>query len=136
MRRALIGRIVRAWRWATASAFVIGLLSRAWFIVRTGMKPSRAAWLATYILPLLSITGFVGKNRSWRRKLLTAVAVLLIAGGASWIGSSPGSLNAAPLDREVDLVLEENRATTSPASDLFIAPGTHGDDEGYRNSSH
>lgn len=101
MRRALIGRIVRAWRWA--SAFVIGLLSLAWFIVRTGTKPSRAAypcqqtaaangaaWLATYVLPLLSITRFVGKNRSWRRKLLTAAVVLLIAGGAARIAEGNG----------------------------------------------
>ncbi len=142
-RRNIIDRMARIWRWATTSAFVVGLLSLAWFVYRTGTKPSRAAypcqriaaangtaWLATYFLPLLSVTGFVGKNRSWRRKLLTVAVVALIAAGAAWVTNGPGSLNAAMADREVNLMFEGKRATASPTSDLFVVGGTHGNDSG------
>ena len=143
MRRGIIDRTARIWRWATTSMFVFGLLSLAWFVFRTGTKPSRAvypcqrvaaangtAWLATYVLPLLSVTGFVGENRSWQRKLVTIAAVVLVAAGAAWMTNVPGLLIAAAVDREVSLVLEETRATGFPASDLFVVSGTHGNDGG------
>jgi len=142
----VVGRAARLWRWATASTFVVGLLSLAWFALRTGTKPSRAAypcqrvaatngtaWLATYVLPLLSFSGFVGENRSWRRKLLTAMMVVLVAAGAAWLASVPGSrgsLRAAAVIEEANLVLEGRRATAHPASDLFVVRGTHGNDAG------
>ncbi len=142
-RRNIIDLVARTWRRATTSAFVVGLLSLAWFVYRTGTKPSRAAypcqriaaangtaWLATYFLPLLSVTGVVGKHRSWRRKLLTVAVVALIAAGAAWVTNGPGPLSAAVVDREVNLVLEAKRATASPASDLFVVRGTHGNDDG------
>jgi hypothetical protein len=146
-QRRIIGRAARAWRWASTSAFVVGLLSLAWFVFRTGTKPSRAiypcqrvaaangtAWLAMYILPFLSVTGFVGQHRSAKRKLLTMAIVLLAAAGAAWIVNGPGSgpLNAALADQEIRLALEEARATSSPASDLFVVSGTHGNDSGLR----
>jgi len=140
VRHGSVGRAMRLWRWASTSAFVFGLLSLAWFVFRTGTKPSRvvypcqrvaaangAAWLATVLLPVLSITGFVGKNRSWRRKLLTVAVVLLTAVGAAWIADGPGLLSKAAAPNRIDLVLSERRATSSPASDLFVVDGTHGD---------
>jgi hypothetical protein len=145
--RRIIGRVTRVWRWVSTSAFVIGLLSLAWFVFRTGTKPSRAAypcqrvaaangyaWLTTYLLPVLSITGFVGEHRSTKRKLLTVAIVLLAAAGAAWIANGPsgGLLNAAVVDREIELVLDESRATSLPASDLFVVTGTHGNDGGIR----
>jgi len=142
-RRNILDLIVRMWRRATTSAFVVGLLSLAWFVFRTGTKPSRAAypcqrvaaangtaWLATYFLPLLSVTGFVGRNNSWRRKLLTVAVVVLVAAGAAWLSNGPAPLDAAMVDREVNLVLEGKRATSSPASDLFVVRGTRGNDGG------
>ena len=141
--RSIIDRVAQVWRWASTSAFVVGLFSLAWFVYRTGTKPSRAAypcqrvaaangtaWLATYFLPLLSITGFVGERRTWKRKLLTVAAVVVIAAGTAWLSNGPGSLIAAMVDREVSLVLESKRATASPASDLFVVRGTHGNDGG------
>jgi len=142
-RRRVFHHTARIWRWATTSAFVFGLLSLAWFVFRTGTKPSRAAypcqqvaaangaaWVATYLLPLLSVTGFVGENRSWRRKLVTVTAVVLVSAGAAWLSNGPGLLGMAAVDREVHLVLEETRATGSPASDVFVVSGTHGNDGG------
>ncbi len=144
-QRRIIDRVTRIWRWVSTSAFVIGLLSLAWFVFRTGTKPSRAtypcqrvaaangyAWLTTYVLPALSITGFVGEHRSTKRKLLTVAIVLLAAAGAAWIANGPGSglLNAAVVDREIELVLDESRATSLPASNLFVVSGTHGNDDG------
>jgi hypothetical protein len=145
-RREIVGRVGRIWRWVSTSAFVVGLLSLAWFVFRTGTKPSRAAypcqrvaaangyaWLATYILPVLSVTGFVGEHRSTNRKLLTVAIVLLASAGAAWIVNGPGRLlGAATPDREVRLVFEESRAEAFPASDLFVVDGTHGDDAGVR----
>ena len=142
-QRGVIGHVARIWRWVSTSAFVVGLLSLAWFVYRTGTKPSRAAypcqrvaaangtaWLATYCLPLLSITGFVGDKRSWQRRLLTVAAVALAAAGTAWLSNGSGLLNAAMADREVNLVLESKRATASPASDLFVVRGAHGNDNG------
>lgn len=138
----ILGVAARAWLWLSTSAFVVGLLSLAWFFFRTGTKPSRAAypcqrvaaangaaWLATYVLPILAVTGFAGENRSLRRKLLTVAVVLIATAGAVRIADGPGLLSAAA-DREIDLVLPESRATSSPASDLFVIEGTHGDDDG------
>jgi len=58
--------------------------------------------------------------------------VLLAAAGAAWIVNGPGSglLNAAVVDREIELVLDESHATSLPASDLFVVSGTHGNDDG------
>jgi hypothetical protein len=145
--RGFMGRATRVWKWASTSAFVVGLLSLAWFVFRTGTKPSRAvypcqrvaaangsAWLATYLLPVLTVTGFIGEHREAKRKLLTIVVVLFAAAGAAWIVSGPGSglLSAASADQEVRLALEEIQATSSPASDLFVVSGTHGNDAGVR----
>ena len=146
-RQGVIGHVARSWRWVSTSVFVVGLLSLAWFVFRTGTKPSRAAypcqrvaaangtaWLATYLLPFLSITGFVGDRRSTKRKLLTVAVVLLAAAATAWIVSGPGSgpLSAASADQGVQLALEEIRATSSPASDLFVVSGTHGNDGGIQ----
>jgi hypothetical protein len=142
--QGVLGVATRAWAWLSTSAFVVGLLGLAWFVFRTGTKPSRAtypcqrvaaahgaAWLATYALPVLTITGFVGENRSARRKLLTVAVVLLVAAGAAWTVNGPsGLLHAAPLDQAVQLELLERRATSFPSSDLFVVSGTHGDDNG------
>ena len=87
------------------------------------------AWLATYVLPLLAVTGFVGENRSWRRRALTVAVVVIVAAGAAWIVNGPIGLNASAAG-EVHLVLEERRASASPASDLFVIDGTHGNDDG------
>ncbi len=142
MNRRFAHRLGRVWRWATTSAFVVGLLSLAWFVFRTGTKPSRAAypcqrvaaangtaWLATYVLPLFAVTGFIGENRSWRRRLLTVVVVVFVAAGAAWLANGPIGLNATAAG-EVRLVLEERRASSFPTSDLFVIDGTHGNDNG------
>jgi len=80
-----------------------------------------------YALPLLSVTGFVGENRSWRRKLATVAAVVIVAAGAAWIANGPGLLGEAA-DGAVALILEDVRASAAPTSDLFVVRGTNGND--------
>jgi len=74
------------------SFFLIGILSIAWLIVRTGRKPSRASypcqqaaafnanlWIATYIVPFFSGLQ-VDKTGFFKRKqTLAAVIVVLVA---------------------------------------------------------
>jgi len=140
--RHAIGRTARAWDRISTSTFIVGLLSLVWLAFRTGTKPSRAAypcqrlaaansatWLATYILPALSITGFIGENRSWRRKLATVALMLVVSFGAAWIVNGPGLLGVAATG-PVNLVLEAARASASPASDVLVIDGTVGDDGG------
>ena len=135
-------RVARWWRWATTSTFVVGLLSLAWFLFRTGTRPSRAVypcqrvaaanagtWLATYLLPVLSVTGFVGENRSWQRRLATVAVVAAVSAAAAWFASGSGLLETAA-EGAIDLSFEEIRATSAPASDLFVVRGTNGNDGG------
>jgi len=140
MQQRVVGRVARWWRWTTTSTFVVGLLSLAWFLFRTGTKPSRAAypcqrvaatnagtWLTLYFLPILSITGFVGEKRSWRRRLATVVVVAAASIAAAWFTNGPGLFGSAA-EGPIDLILEERLALGAPASDLFVVRGTSGND--------
>ncbi len=135
-------RITQCWKWISTSAFVVGLLSLAWFVFRTGTKPSRAvypcqriaaanssAWLAVYLLPILSVTGFVGETRTWRRKLVTIGVVVAASIAAAWFVHGPG-LPGTAAQGPVELIVAERRASVRPASDLFVIHGTTGNDEG------
>ena len=125
---------VRFWVWLTQSAFVVGLLSLIWFVLRTGTKPSRAAypcqrvaaanstaWVAAYLLPLLPLAR-LAKPREWNRRtigLLLATGILVV-GGLSWLSMAPNSpLTPSSVPAVIPLSLAETRATAGPASNLF-----------------
>jgi hypothetical protein len=116
----------------------IGLLSLIWLILRTGLKPSRAAypcqraamansylWLTTYVFSLIPI-GREGIGSITRKKLLTVAFVLVIIGaGALWnIG-----LNKAP-EKNAEVILTGRLTLSRPASDIFVVKNTSGNDGG------
>ncbi len=127
--------------------FLIGLLSAAWFILRTGSKPSRASypcqivaransevWLATYVIPLVTFlpsrtSAFLGRKRE-----LLIVSVLIAATAATAVGWQylwvPSEEPTAVVETEVGSALIGRSATLSPASDIFVVSGTTGNDGG------
>ncbi len=132
------------------SAFLLGLLSLAWFLLRTGRKPSRAVypcqqvarlnadiWLATYILPALS--AIPERASIFKNKKAPLLALILIAVAASSIGwwhmNRPASTPPPPVqppleETEIGAALTGRVAGLTPASDIFVLSGTMGDDGG------
>jgi hypothetical protein len=125
--------------------FILGLLSLAWLIIRTGRKPSRARypcqqtaifngnlWIVTYILPIFSglkmeKTGFLqGKKRIG----IAAIIVVVSGAGAYWYLYRPGIVTVDRSTLENGLTLEAISAIDSPASDIFVVTKTTGDDGG------
>jgi len=112
--------------------FLVGLLSTIWFILRTGTKPSRAhypcqrvarlnseIWLSSLFLPLLSIR--TEKLRKHRTTL--AIAAILIVGSLGYYTYTKFSIQ--PIDTSnTTLVLNENQASITPASDIYIVQGS------------
>ncbi|MCW4036345.1 MAG: hypothetical protein NWE75_04055, partial [Candidatus Bathyarchaeota archaeon] len=129
-------------------AFLIGLLSAAWFILRTGSKPSRAsypcqmvaranseAWLATYVIPLVTFLPIRTSAFLGRRRELLIVSALIAATAATAVGWrylwAPGEGPTAVVETEVGSALIGRSATLSPASDIFVVSGTTGNDDGF-----
>ena len=127
------------------SFFILGLLSLAWLVIRTGRKPSRASypcqqtallngnlWIATYILPLYSglkmeNTGFLqGKQRVG----LAVIVILASGAGAYWYLFRPGIVTVDSSTLDNGLTLDALTAVNSPASDIFVVTKTTGDDGG------
>ena len=125
--------------------FIFGLLSIAWFLFRTGRKPSRAVypcqqaaalngnlWIATYIVPIFSAIP-VDKARSINRKQVAAVAVIglvAVGAGAYWWLNRPGlvTLDSTTLDN--GLTISASTAVNTPSSDIFVVTHTTGADGG------
>jgi len=129
-------------------AFLIGLLSAAWFVLRTGSKPSRASypcqivaranselWLASYVIPLVTFlpsrtSAFLG-----RKRILLIVSVLIAATAATAVGWRylwvPDKGPTAIVETEVGSTLMGRSATLSPDSDIFVVSGTTGSDDGF-----
>jgi len=143
--RGLLGLGKKLREWGANSAFVVGLLSIVWFLVRTGTKPSRAAypcqrvaaangylWLAAYIAPVLV--------RTRRRLHLSATTprdaiiflALLVVGLVAWsLRNTDGNAShSAAANQAVKLNLVGQIAQTTPASEIFVVGGRTGDDGG------
>ena len=126
----------------TGHAFVVGLVSALWYLLRTGRKPSRAGypcqivarangeiWLATYIIPALTFLPKKASTLTERRNLIILVSLLLIVSGAGWwYLSLPGPESSG--ESYVGSSLTGRLAALSPVSDIFVVSGTTGDDDG------
>ena len=120
--------------------FIYGLLCLAWFLVRSGLKPSRAVypcqrvaqvnanlWLITYAYPVLQLESY-GKKLIDRRLVLLVAGLLIIGGG--YIGYRRLMVGETDMGSGSQLELSPMRASASPASDIFVVTGTNGADDG------
>ena len=141
-----IAFLKKTWLQIWHNAFIIGLLSLIWFAIRTGTKPSRAAypcqqaaaansyaWLAAYALPLFSRAGRKTRELYSRRTLIfmTLAALLIITSvvlAASKMNADSVSLASA--GQSAELTLSGSLAEGTPASDIFVLQGTSGNDQG------
>jgi hypothetical protein len=123
------------------NAFLIGLLSLLWFILRTGTKPSRAVypcqraaaansylWLTVYVLPFLSLAS-KKVSAIFNRKVLTIISLAAIITSVAFWGLYE-MFGRMSIQEEMNLVLSEMRATSQPASDIYVVRGTKGNDDG------
>jgi len=124
------------------SAFLVGLLSLAWFALRTGTKPSRAVypcqrtaainsymWLTVYLVPFVSVvSGKVSSGLNKRIITIMFLIAVIVASAAFW-GFSEMLWKEA--QKEPSLVLNEGRATSQPASNIYVVNGTTGNDSGF-----
>lgn len=120
--------------------FLYGLLCLLWFLVRSGLKPSRAVypcqrvaqvnanlWLITYAYPVLHIGSF--RERLSNRKLVLLVAGLLVIGGGyiAYRQLFDGDRDMVP---GTSLSLSPVTASESPSSDIYAVTDTNGVDDG------
>jgi uncharacterized protein (DUF362 family) len=121
------------------NSFFIGLFSLVWFMLRTGMKPSRAdypcqraasmngyLWLTAYFVPLFVLPQ--KKTKKLNKKFMIAVAVIAIC-SITFVGVF--MMGGNQQNGMLKLRLEGKLATVQPASDIFIVDGTDGKDGGF-----
>ena len=131
---------------------VMGIASLLWFVIRTGSKPSRAAypcqkaalanasaWLGTLALPAVAQGAAGLKPRDARlagsTPLRIVVLFLAAAAAAGIAGQAAGFFASAsfhPAGRVVDLRLAERRLPAGTSSDIYAVQGTTGADEGFQ----
>jgi hypothetical protein len=136
-------------------SLLVGIASLLWFLIRTGQKPSRAAypcqkaalatasaWLGTLALPA-AVHGIHRTNeltlREGRRggsAPLRFVLLFLGAAAAAGIaGQAAGLLSKAPAQssgQAVTLQLAENRLPAGTSSDIYAVQATTGADGGFQ----
>ena len=127
------------------SGAVIGFASLLWFLIRSGPRPSRAAypcqrmaaanataWLGAAVLPLVTVRVkalFVMIEKNWRKALF----VTAILGGAVIVAASAKTLpwsTAFSRTHSVDIVLRDHAAGPAGFSDIVAVNGTTGADDG------
>jgi uncharacterized protein (DUF362 family) len=126
------------------SIFISGLLCIIWFLFRTGTKPSRAIypcqqaaatggylWLATFVLPLISVIRTKRLRECSRTKLIGGGIIILVA-----LSSTYGlyELSGTPPTQSIGVAqmnFTQHTAETAPASTIFVVNGTSGDDGGF-----
>ena len=135
----------KPWLYIHSHPWLIGLLSLVWFAIRTGTKPSRAAypcqqaaaanaytWLALCILPLCArvrrnaVKPHIGRNIA----LITVAALVIVACGVLVNRLSLDHTSLASIDQPAKLSLSGSLAQLGPASDIFVLEGTSGNDRG------
>ncbi len=128
-----IKRRVIHWISHNLSFFFAGLARTAWFLFRTGTKPSRMEypcqqasmagaqlWFAMYLFPLVSMVRPQLNGRDQVNLLLVAGVILAIAIIGAWYFFGHG--NTEPFNEEV--------APPAVPSDIFVVNGTSGNDGG------
>ncbi len=129
------------------NAFLLGLTSLIWILLRTGRKPSRAAypcqriaaansqiWLASYVLPIFSVVSGRRSSFSDRKKLAVIAAVLVVGSSLAaygwWSQKKTGGETPNQAITLTGLNLTGRTASYEPASDLFVVGDTSGNDGG------
>jgi len=141
-----------AWPKVWYGSILIGIASLLWFLIRTGSKPSRAAypcqkaalanasaWLGTLALPAVGHR-VGGLNRHETRLAGSAPIrfVLLLLGAAAaagFAGQAVGFLSKAPFQpsgQVVALKLAGQRLPAATSSDIYAVQGTMGADGGFQ----
>jgi len=138
-------RLLEALKPIRRNAFLVGLASLLWFLLRTGRKPSRASypcqqvaasnsqvWLATYLLPTYWAVRERMPTLSGRARLVIAASLLLASSALLYGAWGPRTAPEEDGDDSTSaLELTGWEATSSPASDIFVLSGTRGGDGGF-----
>ncbi|HEX9914190.1 MAG TPA: hypothetical protein VGB32_04665, partial [Candidatus Bathyarchaeia archaeon] len=119
---------------------VYGFLCLAWFLLRSGLKPSRAQypcqvaarlnadlWVAAYVLPAFKSCP-IRARLGGRGAALLVVAALVAGVGYISLRGGTGIDTLNPSNR---LQLESVEASVLPASDIYAVTGTDGADDGF-----
>jgi len=122
------------------SAFLIGLLSLFWFLLRTGTKPTRAVypcqraaaansylWFAIYVLPFLHAVSRTFSSINITKRRILALALLAVVSAGSVISWRLYEMWSKPPRESAGLKLEGWTAKFQPSSDIFVVNGTGGD---------
>lgn len=124
------------------SAFLIGLFSFIWLLLRTGTKPSRIVypcqraaaqnsylWLSIYFIPLLhKLVQKMSGKISFKRFLPLFFVALVILGAVLW-NMYEQKWSRMEI-REVGLKISGKLAKFEPSSSIFVVNGTRGNDGG------
>jgi len=125
------------------SAFVIGLLSLFWFLLRTGTKPTRAVypcqrvaaansylWLTIYVIPFFhAVLKRFSSIKITRRQIIVLTVLAIVSTGSVISWHLYEMRNRSKLEAK-KLILEGWTAKEEPASDIFVVNGTKGGDGG------
>ncbi len=117
--------------------FLFGLGCLIWYVIRTGLKPSRAVypcqqaavfnanlWTMTYLSPVLALVPVDRFREHWK----TVLVVLLIGGGAyGYMRLNDGDISELT---PVKLNIEPVEATEPNPSVIYAVTGTNGNDDG------
>ncbi len=119
--------------------FLFGLGCFIWYVVRTGLKPSRAfypcqqsaaryadLWMATYLTPVLGFVEFDHVRMQWKA---VVVIILLGAGAYGYMRLNDGGIDEQDLT-PVKLNLEPVVSTEPNPSVIYAVTGTNGNDDG------
>jgi hypothetical protein len=143
------------WHRLRYGSFLVGVASLLWFLIRSGPKPSRAAypcqraamanasaWLGALTLPALAhrahrAAGSTGQapsriRSSWLLFILLLIGAAAAAGIAGQAVRFVSKVPANPSSQVVALSLSERRQAASTRSDIYAVQGTTGADEGFR----
>jgi hypothetical protein len=118
--------------------FLLGLTSLLWLAVRSGTKPSRAAypcqqaaalnvnlWVVTYFAPVLAVQDLGGRLKNDWKPLLAVI--LLLSVGYIYLGDSEEvETDLTP----VSIPLESFKSSNEDAAEIYAVTGTTGADNG------
>jgi uncharacterized protein (DUF362 family) len=122
-------RLLQVWY----GTFLIGLASLLWFLIRTGTKPSRAAYPCQKAA-LANATAWLG-TLALPAALNRAGLLLLLAGAAAAAGIAGSGTATTPSGQPgqvVALTLASQRQSAVSWSDIYAIQGTTGADQGFR----
>ncbi len=150
--RHLRGKIRHAYREPGIGSLVVGLASLLWLLLRTGLKPSRAAypcqqaamantsaWLGTLALPALWRAPVQMNRREATRTGATRLRfVVFLTAAFAIAGAAPAAVGLlsqatpATKDQVLSLSLTGRHLLASTYSDVFAVQGTTGADGGFQ----